>query len=171
VSSGRISVISALPRERATTHTLQINNNTTRLGRPVPPGGLGTLCFGSPTSILKHCKGSERGPWSQLAVQTSTRQLPRWSPLLASSSFFSPTGRSKLSSFLCRMASIYSSLASLLFADKYSDLTIACGGRTFQAHRAVVCSQSAFFAKACDSGFKVPSSSHQRHRVRADTSC
>src|SRR2546421_7789885 len=53
------------------------------------------------------------------------------------------------------MASIYSSLASLLFAEKYSDLTITCGGRTFPVHRAVVCSQSAFFAKACDNNFKV----------------
>ncbi|KAI9863346.1 MAG: hypothetical protein M1813_003788 [Trichoglossum hirsutum] len=54
------------------------------------------------------------------------------------------------------MASIYASLASLLFNDKYSDLMITCGGRTFRAHRAIVCPQTAFFAKACDGSFKVP---------------
>ncbi|KAI9771147.1 MAG: hypothetical protein M1840_002498 [Geoglossum simile] len=52
------------------------------------------------------------------------------------------------------MASIYASLASLLFEDKYSDLTITCGGRTFRAHRAVVCPQAPFFDKACDGSFK-----------------
>ena len=88
-------------------HTLQIDNNTTRLGRPVPPDGLGTLCFGSPTSILKHCEGSERGPWSQPTVQTSTRQLPRWSPLLASSSSFLPQeGRSSRHFFVGWLQSI-----------------------------------------------------------------
>jgi hypothetical protein len=83
------------------------------------------------------------------------------------------TSLCKFSSYLCRMASIYASLASLLFSDKYSDLTITCGGRTFQAHRAVVCSQSAFFGKACDSGFKViPSSSRRvshRHHLLTRT--
>ncbi|KAL7903801.1 BTB/POZ protein [Trichoderma velutinum] len=49
---------------------------------------------------------------------------------------------------------IYPILKSLLLQDKYSDLTIKCGGQEFKAHRAVVCSQSSFFAAACDSGLK-----------------
>jgi len=99
-------ILTRISPATATTHTLQIHN-TTRLRRPVPPDGLGTLCFGFPTSILKHCKGSERRPWSQLTVQTSTRQLPRWSPLLASSSSFLPQeGRSSRHFFVGWLQSI-----------------------------------------------------------------
>ncbi|RDA90593.1 hypothetical protein CP533_6939, partial [Ophiocordyceps camponoti-saundersi (nom. inval.)] len=50
--------------------------------------------------------------------------------------------------------SIYRDLSRLLVDEKYSDLTIRCGGRNFKVHRAILCSQSAFFAKACDIGFK-----------------
>ncbi|KAK4958235.1 hypothetical protein LTR10_004661 [Elasticomyces elasticus] len=37
---------------------------------------------------------------------------------------------------------------------KYTDLTIKCGHREWQVHKFVVCSQSPFFAKACDGSFK-----------------
>jgi hypothetical protein len=37
---------------------------------------------------------------------------------------------------------------------KYSDLVIACRGREFAVHRAVVCLQSSFFDKACSGGFQ-----------------
>ncbi|TDZ27702.1 Protein roadkill [Colletotrichum spinosum] len=39
-------------------------------------------------------------------------------------------------------------------SDKYSDMTIRCGGRTFKTHKAIVCSQSSFFDKALNSSFK-----------------
>ncbi|KAK4459453.1 hypothetical protein QBC42DRAFT_207970 [Cladorrhinum samala] len=51
------------------------------------------------------------------------------------------------------LSSIYSALSSLLGSDKFSDMTIRCGNREFKAHRAVVCSQSAFFDKALTGGF------------------
>jgi hypothetical protein len=50
---------------------------------------------------------------------------------------------------------IYGSLGTLLFNDKYSDLCISCGGREFKVHRAIVCTQSDFFANACDGPFLV----------------
>lgn len=56
---------------------------------------------------------------------------------------------------MSRYDGIYPVLKSLLLQDKYSDLTIICGGQEFKAHRAIVCPQSSFFAAACDSGLKV----------------
>ncbi|PHH88942.1 hypothetical protein CDD83_6862 [Cordyceps sp. RAO-2017] len=53
-----------------------------------------------------------------------------------------------------QQAALYQNIRQLFLADKYSDLTIHCGGRDFKAHRAILCPQSSFFAKACDSGFK-----------------
>ncbi|KAJ4327196.1 Kelch-like protein 10 [Fusarium piperis] len=50
--------------------------------------------------------------------------------------------------------SIYASLATLLQSEKFSDMTIRCGGRDFKAHRAVVCTQSSFFDRALSSNFK-----------------
>ncbi|KAH6958091.1 BTB/POZ protein [Fusarium avenaceum] len=50
--------------------------------------------------------------------------------------------------------SIHAALSTLLGSDKFSDMTIICGGREFKAHRAVVCTQSSFFDKAMCSNFK-----------------
>jgi hypothetical protein len=47
------------------------------------------------------------------------------------------------------------SLKSILESGKYSDLTISCGDRVFNVHRAVVCPRSSFFAAACDGKFLV----------------
>ncbi|KAI8723182.1 BTB domain-containing protein [Fusarium sp. LHS14.1] len=50
--------------------------------------------------------------------------------------------------------SIYASLSTLLHSEKFSDMTIRCGGREFKAHRAIVCTQSTFFDRALSSNFK-----------------
>ncbi|KAK1245611.1 hypothetical protein MKX08_005240 [Trichoderma sp. CBMAI-0020] len=55
---------------------------------------------------------------------------------------------------MSREGGIFPVLKSLLLQDKYSDLTIICGGQEFKAHRAIVCPQSPFFAAACDNGLK-----------------
>lgn len=52
-------------------------------------------------------------------------------------------------------SSIFASLSSFLFSDKFSDMTIVCGGREFRAHRVIVCSQSPFFHQALTNGFSV----------------
>ncbi|RSL71874.1 hypothetical protein CEP54_001185 [Fusarium duplospermum] len=51
--------------------------------------------------------------------------------------------------------SIHASLSTLLHSEKFSDMTIRCGGRDFKAHRAIVCTQSKFFDRALSSNFKV----------------
>ncbi|RMJ09221.1 hypothetical protein CDV36_011168 [Fusarium kuroshium] len=50
--------------------------------------------------------------------------------------------------------SIHASLSTLLHNEKFSDMTIRCGGREFKAHRAIVCTQSKFFDRALSSNFK-----------------
>ncbi|EEU40679.1 uncharacterized protein NECHADRAFT_33838 [Fusarium vanettenii 77-13-4] len=50
--------------------------------------------------------------------------------------------------------SIHASLSTLLRSEKFSDMTIRCGGREFKAHRAIVCTQSTFFDRALSSNFK-----------------
>ncbi|KAL1836765.1 hypothetical protein VTJ49DRAFT_4705 [Mycothermus thermophilus] len=52
-----------------------------------------------------------------------------------------------------RVISLYSSLTSLFKSEKFSDMTIRCGGREFKAHRAIVCPQSPFFDKAMSGAF------------------
>ncbi|KAM0432994.1 hypothetical protein ACHAPT_004699 [Fusarium lateritium] len=51
--------------------------------------------------------------------------------------------------------SIHASLSTLLRSEKFSDMTIRCGGRDFKAHCAIVCTQSSFFDRALGSNFKV----------------
>lgn len=45
--------------------------------------------------------------------------------------------------------------SSLLENDKYSDIRIECGDQAWQAHKAVICSHTEYFARACDGDFKV----------------
>lgn len=59
-----------------------------------------------------------------------------------------------------------SSVSALRANPKYSDFLILCGSHIFLAHKAIVCSQSDFFAKVFDShfsvGYRVASSSLTR---------
>lgn len=48
-----------------------------------------------------------------------------------------------------------SSVSALRANPKYSDFLILCGSHIFLAHKAIVCSQSDFFAKVFDSHFSV----------------
>ncbi|KAK7415696.1 hypothetical protein QQX98_005731 [Neonectria punicea] len=54
---------------------------------------------------------------------------------------------------LC-LTSVHSSLSKLLLSEKFSDMTILCGGHEFKAHRAIVCTQSSFFDGAFSTSFK-----------------
>jgi hypothetical protein len=47
-----------------------------------------------------------------------------------------------------RTTFIFASLSKLRSSGKFADLAIRCGGRDFDAHRVVVCSQSSFFDNA-----------------------
>ncbi|KAI5867909.1 hypothetical protein GGS23DRAFT_1228 [Durotheca rogersii] len=49
-------------------------------------------------------------------------------------------------------SAIHSCLAPLLQTGRYSDFSIQCGGRQFNVHRAIVCTQSPFFDVACSRG-------------------
>ena len=43
-----------------------------------------------------------------------------------------------------------------LFGDsKFSDMMIECEGRKWAVHRAIICTQSEYFMKACEGQFKV----------------
>ncbi|KAL2270576.1 hypothetical protein VTJ83DRAFT_2760 [Remersonia thermophila] len=53
-----------------------------------------------------------------------------------------------------RRTSLYASLSALRLSEKWTDMTIRCGGREFQAHRAVVCTQSQFFDLALSGPFR-----------------
>ncbi|KAK5710265.1 hypothetical protein LTR17_019035 [Elasticomyces elasticus] len=50
--------------------------------------------------------------------------------------------------------SLTSAAEALWRTGKYSDLTIKCGDKQWAVHKAIVCMQSPFFAKACDGSFK-----------------
>lgn len=56
-----------------------------------------------------------------------------------------------------RFSELRGVMENLLANGKYSDLTISCEGTDFKVHRAVICSQSAFFDAAVNSGFRVRS--------------
>ncbi|KAK5696414.1 hypothetical protein LTR17_024215 [Elasticomyces elasticus] len=45
--------------------------------------------------------------------------------------------------------------ADLFRTSKYSDLTVTCGGLEWNVHKSIICTQSDFFAKACDGSFRV----------------
>ncbi|KAF3922550.1 hypothetical protein ABW21_db0205608 [Orbilia brochopaga] len=45
-------------------------------------------------------------------------------------------------------------LSSLLESGKYSDLKITCGSKEWLVHKAIICTQSEYFAAICDSNFK-----------------
>ncbi|KAF2732370.1 hypothetical protein EJ04DRAFT_337916 [Polyplosphaeria fusca] len=49
---------------------------------------------------------------------------------------------------------LMSALASLFQCGRYSDLTLTCGMKSYQVHRALVCSRSEFFEGACRNPFK-----------------
>ena len=59
-----------------------------------------------------------------------------------------------------RTTSIFASLSTLLFSEKFSDMAIRCAGREFKAHRAIICPQSSFFDKALTNGFSVSTASY-----------
>ncbi|KAK4926606.1 hypothetical protein LTR49_006540 [Elasticomyces elasticus] len=44
--------------------------------------------------------------------------------------------------------------ADLFRTSKYSNLTVMCGGLQWNVHKSIICTQSDFFAKACDGSFR-----------------
>ncbi|KAK5011825.1 hypothetical protein LTR60_004694 [Cryomyces antarcticus] len=44
-------------------------------------------------------------------------------------------------------------LGSMFDNPKYSDLVVTCGRRAFKVHKTIICSQSKWFASACEGGF------------------
>ncbi|KAI0133522.1 hypothetical protein BJ170DRAFT_606570 [Xylariales sp. AK1849] len=65
------------------------------------------------------------------------------------------------------MAAYSQSETKLFMSEKYSDFAITCNGRRFPIHRAVVCSQSRFFQKMTDIGFKVSNPARWSNRELA----
>ncbi|KAF2431542.1 hypothetical protein EJ08DRAFT_669916 [Tothia fuscella] len=49
---------------------------------------------------------------------------------------------------------LMTALRTLLEIGKYSDLTIVCGQKEYQVHRAIICSRSGFFDGACSNPFR-----------------
>lgn len=43
---------------------------------------------------------------------------------------------------------------TLFHTGKYADLTVKCGGHTWQLHRAILCGESEFFERLCDGSFR-----------------
>ncbi|KAB8233406.1 hypothetical protein ETB97_001360 [Aspergillus alliaceus] len=52
-----------------------------------------------------------------------------------------------------RKDALLTSVSKLLLDSQYSDFTILCGGYRFPVHKAVICPQSEFFAKAMNGSF------------------
>lgn len=46
-------------------------------------------------------------------------------------------------------------LHNLNKTEKYADVTVTRGGRSWKVHKAIICPQSDFFSKACDGEFEV----------------
>lgn len=59
--------------------------------------------------------------------------------------------------------------AALLESGKYSDLTVRVIERKWKVHKAVLCTQSDFFARLCDSGFRVRGISKRCNDIITDS--
>ncbi|KAK2795846.1 hypothetical protein FQN52_003696 [Onygenales sp. PD_12] len=54
----------------------------------------------------------------------------------------------------CPPKELQASISRLYKNDRYSDLTIVCGTKTFKVHRCIMCPRSGFFKAACDGRFR-----------------
>jgi hypothetical protein len=58
----------------------------------------------------------------------------------------------------CKNPVLAEAMKNLLLSREYSDMTITCQGFSFRVHRAILCSQSAFFKAAMDGNFQARTS-------------